>query len=542
MHTEKKLDPPPESSAELAVSHKKEGKNSVLLEFFRSFEEESSPEKKIRMSLEFMRSVLSAEQGLRLKDFWEARKRCLPLFKENIASRVRSQLWSVYVELSSEARCLKEILDEQSTFAVEQIELAIQGLEKDLGQVGGSPKEGGDVSQFFENSPLRSKREVYAPLHRELQTLNAFASRVNALRKEVVKTEMRIRIKTKLLERLSCCGDAIFPRRKELIKQVSIEFVGDVSRFVDACFGPDKEKLGFLHLLREKVKGFQQLAKELTLSSHAFTESRLKLSRVWDEIKDLEKQKRQEVHQKKVLFKQNFDLMMEKIRQFAQACETGISLQEVNRQVDDLLMGMKGMELGREEVKALKDQIFKIEKGPIERAREIEEKRLSDEKGLEAQRRKKLEEVKELIHSLIQQVAILEIEVLVTKREEAQELVKDLTLSKTEKQFIDRLLRQLENVIDERVQQKMLANLPEEQLKAIEQLTDLLEERRGKRQEIKECIEQHRKLLGGSGFDFEKAMLYREIIDEEKESLEQVDRSIEEIEEKIIAIESTGSL
>ena len=52
--------------------------------------------------------------------------------------------------------------------------------------------------------------------------------------------------------------------------------------------------------------------------------------------------------------------------------------------------------------------------------------------------------------------------------------------------------------------------LSEDDLKALEQLKEVLEERKLRRQEIKNQLESYRKLLGGSGFDFEKAMMYRE--------------------------------
>ena len=51
--------------------------------------------------------------------------------------------------------------------------------------------------------------------------------------------------------------------------------------------------------------------------------------------------------------------------------------------------------------------------------------------------------------------------------------------------------------------------------------------------EIKEELEGYRKALGGSGFDFEKGMMYRELIETAKESLDKVSLAIEEIEAKI---------
>src|SRR3990167_6563154 len=100
--------------------------------FFLIFSEMKDPEEKIRKAIEFMRSRLSLSASPGFRDFWEVRKVCLPLFKENIFPRSRAELWQQYIDLSEEARRLKEILDEQSAFAYEQIDLAVQALVQDL--------------------------------------------------------------------------------------------------------------------------------------------------------------------------------------------------------------------------------------------------------------------------------------------------------------------------------------------------------------------------------------------------------------------------
>ena len=64
-----------------------------------------------------------------------------------------------------------------------------------------------------------------------------------------------------------------------------------------------------------------------------------------------------------------------------------------------------------------------------------------------------------------------------------------------------------------------------------------MKERKEQRQEIKTNLEDYRKAVGGSGFDFEKAMLYRELMEEEKNRLDKVNHIIGEIEEKIEEIE-----
>lgn len=79
--------------------------------------------------------------------------------------------------------------------------------------------------------------------------------------------------------------------------------------------------------------------------------------------------------------------------------------------------------------------------------------------------------------------------------------------------------------------------LSDDDLKALSQLKVVYEERKQRRQEIKTQLEHYRKLLGGSGFDFEKAMLYREMIEAERATLDKINASIHEIEEKIEQID-----
>lgn len=512
------------------------GSASPLSEYLENFENETTSEGKIRLSIDFMREALSNSGTPRFKDFWEGRKMCLPLFKENIAPKVRSQLWSSYIELSTEAKRLKEILDEQSAFAIEQIELAIQALERDLEHYDLSLSQSQESPLAIDSVTLKDKEEFYNQVQRELLLLNILAARVNAMRKEVVKTEMRIRIKNKLLERLSLCGDKIFPRRKELIKKISQEFMDDVDKFVESYFKDEELKDLHLYSLREEIKQLQSIAKILTLNTHAFTETRIKLSNCWDKIKNFEKERKKEAQQKRYEFKQNFDLVMEKIKPFSENCLTGMSVEECNKQASEILDFMKNLELGREEVRALKEEIHKAKRGPLERAREIELGRQKKEREAETIRRATINALKDELNSLINQAASLDADSMISKRDELHLRFEEIVLARAEKQIVDRLFKQIKDVIDEK-KEKALLLLSEDDKKALDQLKSVLEERKLRRQEIKNQLENYRKLLGGSGFDFEKAMMYRELIETEKATLEKINSSIDEIEEKITEIE-----
>jgi hypothetical protein len=302
------------------------------------------------LTIDFMRVALSQGETPRFKDFWECRRLCLHLFKENIPAKVRAQLWAEYVELSNEARRLKDLLDEQSAFAVEQIELAIQSLESDLENFALLLSQAPNVEFPQEIVSLKEKRDVYNSIQKELQLLNTLAMRINALRKEIIKTEMRIRIKNKLLERLSVCGDRVFPKRKELIKDISKEFTADVDRFIQTYFQTSEVKELPLHILREEIKFLQLLAKLLTLNTQAFTSTRLKLSECWDQIKSQEKDRKKEAHQKKQVYQQNYDLVLEKINAFAIECRQEMAINDCTSRAHEISEFMKTVELGRDEV------------------------------------------------------------------------------------------------------------------------------------------------------------------------------------------------
>ncbi len=518
-----------------SIRGKKRG-SPQFVKFLGEFELKTSPEDKIRLSIEFLRAALIHQGAPRFRDFWEGRKICLPLFKENLQPKVRSQLWGEYIELSGEARRLKEILDEQSAFAVEQIELAIQAIERDIEHYDTLLSH---VQEFIFSQQcvsLKKKQETYSQFQRELQLLNTLASRINGLRKEVVKTEMRIKAKNKLFERLSLCGDCVFPRRKELIKSISEEFAQDVERFVASYFNSQENQAIPLYALREEIKALQSIAKVLTLNTHCFTQTRVRLSECWDKLKDMERDRKKEIATKKQAFKQNFDVVMEKISALAEACKGEITLDEANRQAGEISTFMRSVELGRDEVRVLRDELTVAKNPVIERAREQENERHRKEREAEVMRREKINAVKERLQKLLSFSDQASPDEMMEKRDLLLKEFEAIQLSKAEKQIVERQFKQLKDLISERKERVLMA-LSEDDLKSLGLLQSMLDERKERRAEIKSQLESYRKALGGSGFDFEKAMMYRELMEAEKASLDKINASIDEIEDKIAEIE-----
>jgi hypothetical protein len=256
----------------------------------------TSIEEKINKCLELMQAAL-VYKAPRFKEYWDVKKMCLPLFKEVAVAESRTALWERYIAISEEARQLKKILDEESSFVSQQIDLAISATEADLKAFQeGSRKAVWELPQ--ECQFIEPKKGSYEAVQCEIGDLNHLATRLNMLRKELIKTEMRVRQKTKFFDRLSKAGDVVFPRRKELLKQISSMFTQDVSEFSEYAGQEENRKKHPPFELREEIKAFQMLAKELSLDAAAFKETRQKLTACWDFLKTLDEKKPIEVVKK----------------------------------------------------------------------------------------------------------------------------------------------------------------------------------------------------------------------------------------------------
>ena len=506
-------------------------------QYMADIQKQPDAESKLRHSIDFMESSLSQGGNPNFRNFWEARKQSLVLFKENISPSSRAQHWSKYVELSNEARRLKDILDEQSAFAAEQIDIAVKALEDDINR----------LDQLIESSPviefpiaaisLKAKQPLYNQIQRELNILNVHASRINALRKELIKTEMRVRHKNKFFQRLSLVGDKVFPRRKDLIKEISTQFMTDIDTFITVHFSSEEAPYS-LFAFREEIKALQGIAKILTLNTQSFTATRTRLSECWDKIKRLEKERKKERAKQKNVFKQNFDDVMEKIREFNQVFQTGsLNIQAGNQQIDQIVSMMRGVELGRDELGALRSELNNSRKLIQDKIKAEEQVRQHHEQEKDRAKKERIIGLRVRIETLLANIDARDIDSIMAERDAILEEIQIAPASKIEKQDLERQLKPLKDAITEK-KERALLNLSADDQQSLLQLREVLKQRKERRQEIKNQLEVYRKASATSGFDFEKAMSYNAQINEEKERLEKINISIEEIEDKIKELQS----
>lgn len=495
----------------------------------------SDTESKLQCVISFMESSLAQEGSPHFKSFWDSRTLCIALFKEPIPAQVRASLWEKYSALSKEARRLKELLNEQSAFAEEQIEIAIKALETDIAKIENLESAPAQTFQST-SSYLKNKIGHYHQLQHQLNFLNAGASRITALRKELIKTEMRARKKNKFFQELSSAGDRIFPKRKELIKTLSDLFVSDIDLFVKEYF-ENNSFTESLYDLREEIKVLQNLAKELTLNAHAFNHTRLRLSECWDKLKEADKARKHQRLEQKKLHHQNLQAVQEKIKDLSQQIQDGkVNHSNADPLFNDIQSFMKKVELGREEVQQLREELKIARKPILEQMAKEEEAKQNYEKERNRQKQQKLTELQAEITNLMDSAEAQTLETLIANRDALTEKINASGLSKLEKQELERQFKGLRNVIADKKEHN-LTSLSSLDRQNLQQLQDTLQKSLEHRNEVKENVDQLRKACGTSGLDFEKAMDFQSQLFEEKARLEKINLAIEELEDKIASFE-----
>lgn len=507
--------------------------DSAFQKFEEAFSQLATPEEKIAFGLKFMRGSISQEGSPHFRHFWEARKHVLTHFKENLNPLIRSSLWSEYVELTREARKLKEVLEEQSAFAVEQIELAIKALESDVENFEALLSKQSEILFPEESKTIRHRQNVYSLIQKELNLLSTLATRLNSLRKEVMKTEMRLRIKSRLFRQLSQLGDHVFPKRKELIEKVSEEFEKDVLEFVEKHFSDEAIVGAPYYALKEEIKALQAIAKRLTLSSPSFTKTRMLLSKCWDRIRGVEQEYRKEHQEKK---QQSADTREEFLQRIGDLKEKELSFDEIKKECYSLLEEMRGVFLVREDVRLLKEAIEDLKNPYLEEERKAALEREEEAKRLQEKKREAKKLFKERLQAFSKEADSMELEALQEACSVLKKEAEALGLSKMEKQLVDRTLRPIKDLVADRKEEALL-NLSDDDKKALQNLKSVLEQKKQRRQEIKEILDTYRKVLGSSDLDFEKAMHYQDLVQHEKQRLEKANLGIEEIEQKIDELE-----
>jgi len=489
-------------------------------------------EEQVRQVVSQMEAALTKNGHPDLKAFWKARKECLTLFQKNIIPGVKALYWEKYRELTNEAKKLKGIFEEKSAFAAEQIEKAIEATEAEIANLENVVAKSKSIEFANHLIALQAQLPFYQEKQKTLTVLQAHATRINALRKELIRTEMRIRKKNAFFQRLSTLGDLVFPKRKKMIQEISKQFVDDVKEFVSLHFKKMTKQANF-RSMREEIKGLQAAAKFLTLNTEAFTQARLVLSECWDEIKSLEKEKKRETALEREAQKEITNNIREKIECYQKEVATQklsvAQAQQQYRELQQLLRSKNGL---KEETKLLQNLLNQAYKPIKNKLVEEEKARRKAEFEKEAARQTQIKEIEEKIVALHDKI---ERQSVSQSHEDMQFLLKEielLNLNELEKNSLFRLLSPINDALRDKKKDQLLA-LSNEDPEKILLLENLLQNSREQKAEIEKQKEKIRSACSGSGLDFEQSMYFNEQLAVEKKRLETANSVIATLESAI---------
>lgn len=494
----------------------------------QEFETLATPEEKLRHTIKFMEKALAQKGAPQFRSFWDARKYCIVFFKKNISAALRGVMWERYQELTKEARRLKEILDEQSSFAVEQIEIAIKSVEEEITSLQDAVKKAPAFKFPVKSRAVADNLSLYVAIQQELSFLNTLATRVNTLRKELIKTEMRIRHKNKFFQRLSAIGDKVFPRRKELIKQVSERFIEDIETFCSQHFsqGLGKEPS---FALRDEVKNLQAIAKSLTLNTKGFTLVRKQLSACWDKLREQDKELKKAFTEKKGLFQENAKLLSERITAVKEKMASEeMSMDEAEKLLSEVSHDMRKTELGRDEVKQLRDELTDVRKPIQEKAKAHEEERQRQKQERKRAGEEKIQQFHDRIHALLEKGEAVDVEAVESERTALAQLLKEIDLMASKKEALEKELMPIDDLLFVKKDESL-----EKAASDAEGWKAVLEHRKERHQLLKGLLDNYRKASSASGLDFEQLMFYNEWTSLIKELLATLNTKIAEAEGKV---------
>jgi len=135
---------------------------------------------------------------------------------------------------------------------------------------------------------------------------------------------------------------------------------------------------------------------------------------------------------------------------------------------------------------------------------------------------------------VLDQAEVISLNALVEKWEAFLKEEKALKISGVEKAVLENRLDTIADHIQEKKWKSLLQDGGEDLASS---LNMLLNQRHKEKRKIKEALEGHRKLVGGSSLNFEQSMQYQELIREEKLRLDTIETMVEEIEEKLFDLE-----
>ena len=139
-----------------------------------------------------------------------------------------------------------------------------------------------------------------------------------------------------------------------------------------------------------------------------------------------------------------------------------------------------------------------------------------------------LEKIKSAIQELEKSITKESVEKLNEDQDKLIQMIEQTDLIESEKQAFNEVIDSITDAIAEKSEQKII-EISEDK----KQLKQVLKQKVARRTKIKEALENYRKSSGGSGLDFEQSMHYNDLIQRDKDRLDEMDQKIQELETKL---------
>lgn len=293
-----------------------------------------------------------------------------------------------------------------------------------------------------------------------------------------------------------------------------------------------------MFFLRKEIKNLQQAAKYLAISSDIFSSTRLQLSKCWDQLKGLEKEIRQEQSRLKVVSTENSKEVRERLSQLSQLLEEGKDLVKLRKELDGISKRMRSLDLTHEDVVALKGELQGVF-DKLKEKQEIEDKRLQEQAARNRQiQQEAIKELNEKIEAFSEKC--LSGNITNESRSEWGELKHKLTkatyLTASEKFPLENRLNAILQYIISFLEEQLLSSAHADE--KLVHMRQVLAQRQERRKELKHKLEYDKKLLGSSGLDFDLAMQYSALVEQDKRALEELDEAIVELKQQIQQLSS----
>lgn len=446
-----------------------------------------NPDERISKMLEYMQVQLSHGELHPLSRFWKMRKFCLDHFKETIPVSKRLRLWEKYRLVIDEIMKLKQMMDEKSAFEKEQIEDALLSIEHDVENIEALIENEHEIS-VPKAVCLEKNISFYKSSQKALNVYSSYAKRLNGLKKEILSLDISFKKKQEILDQIHKISDKVFPKKRELLTDVSHKYVEDMHSFCKANFSTNQFKTPVFSL-KDQIKQLQNFAKILSLNVDAFSKTRELLSNCWDKLKEFEVMQKKIKDEKKQISDQNFQNLKKKLEDLT-AKKASLEKETFSGEVKLLRNLIEKEDLLKFHKKQLEDEINIIDDKKLIKGKSSDEQLAFDALQSEVQN----------IHDNVKH---WDYQTLDSQIKNVLNQSSQSNLLESKQIKMEREIYSLKEVLSTKLIEEIKDRID------VEEMSHEIE---SFKESLKKEIEVYRKILSSSNQSIEKAIVYNELI------------------------------